>query len=174
MESTKLKDVVTIQYVTPDNAVFSEKEGFLSLKFKTAEGEEKDYPRVKLQRNFPNETPEQYVSVLDKEDEEIAVIRDVGELGEATAEMIRRELARRYFVFKIEKILSVNQKFGYSQWRVLTDAGEMEFTVRDTYRNFRKTGGDRAAVSDVDGNRYEIPSLSGLDRPSMKKIELYI
>ena len=174
MESTKLKDVITIQYVTPDNAVFTEKEGFLSLKFKTSDGEEKEYPRIKLQRNFPNETPEQFVSVLDKEDEEIAMIRDVSELGDAAAGMIRRELARRYFVFTIKKILYVNQKFGYSQWRVMTDEGEREFTVRDTYRNFRKIGTDRATVSDVDGNRYEISSLSGLDRASMKKIELYI
>ncbi len=174
MENTKLKDVITIQYITPDNAEFTEKEGFLSLKFRTQDGEEKDYPRVKLQRNFPNETPEEFVSVLDKEDEEIAVIRNVAELDGRTAEMIRRELARRYFVFTIKKILSVNQKFGYSQWKVSTDEGDRDFTVRDTYRNFRKIGADRASVSDVDGNRYEIPSLSGLDRASMKKIELYI
>ena len=173
MESTKLKDVISIQYITPENAVFTEKEGFIALKFKTSDGEEKDYPRVKLQRNFPNETPEEFVSVLNKDDEEIAVIRSVAELDEATAGMIRRELARKYFVFKIKKILSVNQKFGYSQWKVLTDEGEKEFTVRDTYRNFRKIDADRATVSDVDGNRYEM-SLTGLDRPSMKKIELYI
>ena len=174
MESTKLKDVITIQYITPENAEFTEKEGFLSLRFRTPDGEEKEYPRVKLQRNFPNETPEEFVSVLDKEDEEIGVIRNVAELGEATAETIRRELARRYFIFTIRKILSVNQKFGYSQWKILTDEGEKEFTVRDTYRNFRKIGDDRATVSDVDGNRYEIPSLKGLDRASMKRIELYI
>ena len=173
MESAKLKDVIKIQYISPDNSTFTEKEGFLSLRFRTPEGEEKEYPRVKLQRNFPNETPEEYVSVLDMEDEEIGMIRSVGDLGD-TAGMIRRELARRYFIFRITKILSVNQKFGYSQWKVLTDAGETDFTVRDTYRNFRKTGNDRASVTDVDGNRYEIPSLSGLDRASAKKIELYI
>ena len=173
MEGTKLKDVVRIVYVTDENAEFTEKDGFISLKFKEEGGEEKTYDRVKLKRNFPGQTPEEFVSVLNSDDEEIAMIRDVGGLKEETVSLIRRELSRRYFTFRIQKILSVNQRFGYSYWKVVTEEGEREFTVRDTFRNFRKTG-DKATVTDADGNRYDIPSFSTLDRSSMKKIELYI
>ncbi len=173
MDGTKLKDVVKIEYVTAENAEFTEKAGFISLKYKGADGEEKEYDRVKLQRNFPEQTPEEYVSVLNGDDEEIAMIRDIGDLPGQTADILRRELSRKYFTFRIEKILSVNQRFGYSYWTVVTDGGKREFTVRDTFRNFRKAG-DHATVTDADGNRYEIPSFSSLDRASMKKIELYI
>lgn len=174
MSRTELRDVIKIRYATAENAVFEEKRGFISLTFRQEDGEEKTYDRVKLQRNFPNSTPEEYVSVLDKEDNEICMIRSLSDLGEKTAEILRREAERRYRVFRIKKILSVNQRYGFSYWKIESDDGVREFTVQDTYRSFRKIGGDRATVSDVDGNRYEIPSLSGLDRRSMKKIELFI
>ena len=174
MSKKELRDVVKLRYATPENAVFEEKRGFVSLTFRPEDGEEKTYDRVKLQRNFPNSTPDGYLSVLDSEDNEICIIRDVEELGEETAALLRRETARRYYVFTIKRILSVNQRYGFSYWKVEAGDGVREFTVQDTYRSFRKLGADRAAVTDVDGNRYEIPSLSGLDRRSMKKIELYI
>ena len=174
MSKKELRDVVKLEYATPENAVFEEKRGFISLTFRPADGEEKTYERVKLQRNFPNSTPDEYLSVLDDEDNEICLVRNVSDLGEETAELLRREAARRYYVFTVKKILSVNQRYGYSYWKIESGDGVREFTVRDTYRNFRKLGPDRAAVTDVDGNRYEIPSLEGLDRRSMKKIELYI
>lgn len=174
MSKKELRDVVKLEYATPENAVFVGKRGFISLTFRSGNGEEKTYERVKLQRNFPNSTPEEYLSVLDDEDNEICLIRDLDCLGEETATLLRREAARRYYVFTIKKILSVNQRYGYSYWKIESGDGVREFTVQDTYRNFRKLGPDRATVTDIDGNRYEIPSLDGLDRRSMKKIELFI
>ncbi len=174
MSRTELRDVIKIRYATSENAVFEEKKGFISLTFKTEDGEEQTYDRVKLQRNFPNSTPEEYVSVLDNEDNEICMIRSLSDMGEKTAEILRRETDRRYYVFRIKKILSVNQRYGYSYWKIESGDGVREFTVQDTYRNFRKLGPDRATVTDIDGNRYEIPSLERLDRRSMKKIELFI
>ena len=63
---------------------------------------------------------------------------------------------------------------GFSYWQVDTDDCEISFTVQDTFRNLLRIGEDRVAVFDVDGNRFEIESLSSLDRKSYKKIELYL
>ena len=51
---------------------------------------------------------------------------------------------------------------------------EREFTVRDTYRSITKVSEDRVFITDVDGNRFEIPSLAALDRRSRRKIELFL
>ena len=74
----------------------------------------------------------------------------------------------------IRQILSVKDKFGYSYWKVLTDEGEMEFTMRDTFSNLLKVGGTRIFANDIDGNRYEIPDIEKLDRKSFKRIELFL
>ena len=50
--------------------------------------------------------------------------------------------------------------------------------MQDTYRSIIKAtnpdGSERLFISDVDGNRYEIPDVEQLDRQSFKKIELYL
>ena len=112
--------------------------------------------------------------MLDREGNELGLIRDAGDFGEEVKALIERELGRRYRVFIIKKIKSVNERYGYSYWKAEDDSGEFEFTVRDTYRSITKIDDDRIYISDIDGNRYEIPSLSALDRKSFKRIELFL
>ena len=95
-------------------------------------------------------------------------------MGGEYARMLRDELDRKYYTPVILQILSVKDKFGYSYWKVKTDEGELDFTCRDTFSSLLKVGGNRVFVNDIDGNRYEIPDLEGLDRKSFKKIELFL
>ena len=171
---TLLSDVVKIEYADKDNAVFTDKDGFISLKYKNENGIEKEYDRVFLHRVFPHEMTEKYVSVCDREENEICMIRDLADFDGQTQTVLSRELKRRYHVFRIEKICSVKEKYGYSYWKIKDENGDREFTVSDTYRSITKINSDRLYVTDVDGNRYEIPSLSALDRASCRKIELFL
>jgi hypothetical protein len=91
-----------------------------------------------------------------------------------TEALLREELARIYYTPKIRRIASMKERYGFSYWQVDTDDGELSFTVQDTFRNLLRIGEDRVAIFDVDGNRFEIESLSSLDRKSYKKIELYL
>ena len=50
----------------------------------------------------------------------------------------------------------------------------MSFAMHDTFRNIAKVSDSRLVLTDVDGNRYEIPDVLALDRKSYKKIELYL
>ena len=88
MEDTRLKDVVKIEYVTDENSVFTEHDGYIGFTFRPENGEEKTYPRVGLGRNFPDRSPEEFVSVLDPDGAEIAMIRSVGELGGEAARIV--------------------------------------------------------------------------------------
>jgi len=173
-----LQDVAQIHYLTKDNTEFKLKNEFLTLKtpVKNEEGveEEKEFPRVFLHRAFPFDDPYAYISVLDKDLKEIGLIKRIDEFDEATAELLRNELIRKYYAPKVTKIISVKERYGFSYWKVITDAGEMNFTLQDTYRSILKVGNGRVFIIDMDGNRYEIPNVEELEFASYRKIELYL
>ena len=173
-EKTLLSDVIKIEYANGNNAVFEDKNGIIKMKYKPNNAEEKEYDRVFLHRSFPNETADKYISVLNRDGNEICMIRDINEFDDETKKLLLRELKRKYHVFTIKKISSVKEKYGYSYWCVTDETGEREFTVQDTYKSITKITSDRIYVTDIDGNRYEIPSLSALDRRSAKRIEIFL
>ncbi len=177
-EAMTLKEVVSVRYITAENAKFEKQSDFvkMTVRFPNDEGAEEEtvYDRIFLHRAFPFDFPYAYISVLDGDSKEIGIIREIDGLGEEAAKLLRDELDRKYFTPVIRQILSVKDKFGYSYWKVLTDEGEMEFTMRDTFSNLLKVGGSRIFANDIDGNRYEIPDIEKLDRKSFKRIELFL
>lgn len=136
--------------------------------------EKQDVGRVFFHRCFPFETPDEYISVLDKDGKEHAMIRRLDDLPAEAQTIIKNELDRKYFCPVIEKICSLKEKLGYSFWKVVTDRGEASFSMHDTYRNIARVGNGMLIISDVDGNRYRINDVAKLDRKSFKKIELYL
>lgn len=150
------------------NASFALKNGLLYM---TLDGKE---TRVLLSRAFPFELLWEYISVQNEKKEELGMIRELSVFDESSAALLREELRRRYYVLRIQRILSVKERYGFSHWEVMTDEGEVKFTVHDTYRSLIRVGEDRAFLIDVDGNRFEIPSIEALDRKSLRKIELYL
>jgi hypothetical protein len=175
---TSLSDIVNIVYVNTENSIFEPKSNFLTLKIKIQndEGltEEKEYDRVFLHRAFPFEDKFEYISVDDKDGKEIALIKNINDLDENQRKYITDELERKYYSPTILKILTMKERYGFSYWKVLTDTGERSFTIQDTYRSIHKINTEHVFITDVDGNRYDIPDLESLDHKSYKKIELYI
>ncbi len=184
LKTTALSDVVSITYITNDNASFCREGDFLSLRVTLPEskgfdgetvGGEKYYDRIYLHRSFPYEHPYEYISVLDRDNVEIGLIADINIFDGETAEMLRRELDRKYFAPVISKIISVKERYGYSYWEVIADDGRrLSFTMRDTFRSILKVTPEHVFLTDNDSNRYEIKDTEALDRKSFKKIELYL
>ncbi len=133
-----------------------------------------DLGRVFFHRCFPFETPDEYISVLNKDGREYAMIRNLAEMPDEAQEIIRAELGRKYLCPTVTKIKSLKEKLGYSFWEVETDKGDMSFSMHDTYRNIARVGDGMLIITDVDGNRYRIDDVAALDRKSFKKIELYL
>lgn len=156
-------------WLTPENAKFAKKNGLLYL---TLNGQE---TRVNPVREFPFELPFSYISMLDADGVEMGIIRSTSDFQDVERALIEEELRLRYYAPKITKILRVRERYGFSYWTVLTeDAGRLTFTMQDAYRSIFKIGEESVTFSDVDGNRYEIPDLSLLDRASRKRLDLYI
>ena len=162
-----LEEISVTVWLTPENASFSYEDHFLYIQT----GETKT--RAFLVRQFPFELEWAFISVLNESNEEIGIIRDITLFEEATP-LLREELKRRYYAPVIKRILGVKERYGFSYWKVECEDGEVSFTLRDTYRNIIHTGEDRVIMLDVNGNRFEIPSVAALDKKSFKKIELYL
>lgn len=177
-DKTALKDIVAVTYITQDNAKFEKENDFVKMTLTAPNDdgtmETKTYDRIFLHRAFPFDYPYAYISVLDEDSKELGLIANVDELTKETAEMLRAELDRKYYTPVIQQILSLKDKFGFSYWKVMTNEGELSFTLRDTFQSLMKVGGTRIFVNDIDGNRYEIPNIEELDRKSYHKIELFL
>jgi hypothetical protein len=104
---------------------------------------------------------------------EVGIISHINVFDGAIQEILKTTLNNKYFTSIIEIIHSVKDKYGYSYWDVKTNVGRVKFTVHDTYRSLVKVTDDRVMVNDINGNRYEIPSLAKFDKNSLRKIELF-
>jgi hypothetical protein len=180
-------DLAEIRYLTAENSRFYRtKNGFPALEAVLPKfGDDleadtdktpvkQDLGRVFFHRCFPFETPDEYISVLNKDGREYAMILNLAEMPEEAQEIIRAELDRKYLCPTVTRIKSLKEKLGYSFWEVETDKGDMSFSMHDTYRNIANVGNGMLIISDVDGNRYRIDDVAALDRKSFKKIELYL
>ena len=163
-----LEEMMKTVWLTPENARFALHNGLLWLET----GDRKE--RVSLRRAFPFEELWTYLSVLNQDEEEVGMIRDLSGFEEETATLLKEELERRYYSPVVLRILSLKERYGFSYWKVETAEGIMEFTLRDTYKSLIHLDSKRIIILDVDGNRFEIPDVTRLDRKSYRKIELYL
>lgn len=135
------------------------------------------YLSVEVQRSFPIDEQNQYLSVrnaLDEERPEIGIIEDAAELGPESARVVEQELYRRYFVPQIERVHYLKEEFGVVNFTVDTDRGPREFSVRHPNENLRYIGEGRMLILDIDGCRYEVPDLGRLDRKSVQTLRDYV
>lgn len=170
MENSTFSQGATLKYLTPENTRFDiTVNGFVTASF-----DGQDFVRVYLSRVFPHDLTEEFISVTDSEGNEYGIVRALSDFDGGTAEKLRHELERKYFSAKIVKIVSVEERFGNSEWIVQTPQGMRIMKLKDTFKSIIRIGDDRAIIVDEDANRYEIESLSSLDRNSFRKIELYL
>ncbi len=169
-----LADAAGIVYLSSENATFFKEGDFIGAEIKNEDGEVVRHTRVWLHRSFPFDRPNEYISVQNKDQEELGLIKDISAFDKAIAEIIIAELERKYYTPEIKKIMTLKETRGFSFWKVMTDTGEQSFTVQDTSKSIVRIGGDRAFVFDICGNRYEIKALSALDKKSYRKLELYL
>jgi hypothetical protein len=163
-----LAEISVTVWLTPDNASFALRGGLLYL---TLDGTEK---RVTLFRQFPFDLLWEYISVLDEDEHELGIVKNLALFDEATRSLLENELKKRYYSVTVTAIHSVKERFGFSYWRVNTNEGEKSFTLKDTSKSISTVNQERIFFTDADGNRYEIPDINALDAKSRRCLELYI
>lgn len=166
------EELLEMRFLTKDNATFSRTEGgFLSLKTN-----DKEYARVGVYLTFPLTNPEEFISIRESDEKakEIGLIEKLTALPTDQQEMIREQIRLRYFMPVITKILDVKDEYGYAYWHVMTTFGACRFTTQMSGNAVVSLSDSRLMVTDIDGNRYEIPDFYRLGVMERKKLDLFI
>lgn len=166
------EELLEMRFLTKDNAKFSRTDGgFVALKFG-----EKEYSRVGVYLTFPLTMPEEYISIreADEKAKEIGIIEKLSQLDKEQQDMIREQIKLRYFMPTITKVLDIKDEYGYAYWNVTTTFGACRFTTRMSGDAVILLGESRLMVTDIDGNRYEIPDFYQLSLTERKKLDLFI
>ena len=122
--------------------------------------------RLEPRRLFPVNLLSSYITLLDKEGREVAVIRELTDLDKDSREIIRRSLEDYYLVPHILRIVTVTEKYGTLHWKVETERGIKEFDIRNRNHDIRINKDGCVRVRDSDDNRYVIPDYKRLDKHS--------
>lgn len=166
------EDILEMRYLTRDNARFERTgSGFVSLKYKDME-----YKRIGVYLTFPLTNPEEFISIRESDEKarEIGLIQKLTDLEPDQQEMIREQIRLRYFMPVITKVLDVKDEYGYAYWNVTTSFGACRFTTRMSGDAVVFLGDSRLMITDIDGNRYEIPDFYRLSVMERKKLDLFI
>jgi hypothetical protein len=129
---------------------------------------------VSVVRAFPLSRPERHFSVRDGKNAEVGIVVDVKALQGENRRLVEEELARRYLVPVIRRVLRVKERFGTVDWEVETDRGVRTFTMRSIRENVHQPSPGRYLLTDVESNRYDVPDLSALDLASQAWLTRYL
>ncbi|MCC7349518.1 MAG: DUF1854 domain-containing protein [Phycisphaerales bacterium] len=132
-----------------------------------------DVSDVRLRRAFPWSMPDRFISVRNAEGKELILIEDLSQLPQESQQLVERYLRQNSFVPKINRIHSVNLRFGYQQWDVQTDRGSARFRVQER-EDIRFLSDGRFTLRDADGNIYELPPLNQMDAHSRRAVEALV
>ena len=166
------EDILELRYLNKDNCIFSRTPGgFVSMVFG-----DKSYDRVSIYRTFPFTEPDHYISVRqpDEKAREIGMVKALTDLTKDQADMFKEQLNVRYFTPIIEKINDIKDEYGFAYFDVLTNFGSCRFTIHMGGGSVVSLTDTRLLITDLDGNRFEIPNVNKLSAMELKRLDLFI
>ena len=153
-------------YVTSADIIEKDENNLVNLILESGERYESLEPR----RLFPVSRVDSYITLLDEEGVEVAVIKLLADLNAESREVIEYSLNDYYLVPHILKIYSVTEKNGKIHWAIETERGYKEFDVRNRNHDVRVYSDGRVRVRDSDDNRYLITDYRKLDKHSRQQM----
>ncbi len=145
---------------TPNDGIFVDAEFYTGEKF----------TELELHRMFPITGLRQYISLVDKEGEEIAVIRNIDDLLPESQKVVEDALREYYMIPRITRFIKMSEKFKIWMWTAETDRGVYTFEIRNHITAVKPLYDGRVLIKDANDNRYEIPDVNKLDKKSFKML----
>jgi len=152
-------------YVTDKDKIEVNENNLVNLTLQDGRVFEKLEPR----RLFPVSRIDEYITLLNTDGAEVAVIRSIKDITKEAKEVIEYSLNDYYLVPHILRIISITEKNGKIHWTVETDRGYKEFDVRNRNHDVRVYSDGRVRVRDSDDNRYIISDYRKLDKHSRRQ-----
>lgn len=126
-------------------------------------------------RLFPMTNHTMYITLLDENECEVALVRDFSELDTDSAQAIADCFEEYYMIPKITQVISSVEKFGSLKWVVETDRGTVTFRIRNRHSDIKHFHGtNRILIRDSNDNRYEIVDYTALDTHSKRLLFSYL
>jgi len=110
------------------------------------------------------------VSLLDAKKHEVMMISNLDSLDAASREIAEDELAKRYLMARVTRVIRTEAHFGSRYWHVQTELGVRRFAMKDPVKNATWITDDHLIVRDTLGNRYELKPFSELDAFSKAEV----
>lgn len=158
-------------YIENDNARITRKDGIL-LRVEMYDG--RVFDDVEAHRLFPLTGLQKYITLLDSEGVEQAVIRNLKNLMPDSRKAVEDVLSEYYLVPKITGVVSIVEKYGKLKFSVTTDNGPHTFEVKSVHSDIKMLYDGRVLIKDSSDNRYEIPDLKALNKESLRYLNPYL
>ncbi len=139
---------------------------FVDAEFYTGE----KFTELELHRMFPITGLNKYISLIDHDGNEMAVIRNIEDLMPESKAVVESCLNEYYMIPKITKFIKMSTKFKIWMWTAETDKGICTFEIRNHLTAIKPLYDGRVLIKDANDNRYEIPDVNKLDKKSIKMI----
>ncbi|APW43839.1 DUF1854 domain-containing protein [Rhodoferax saidenbachensis] len=145
---------------------------FGKLVFTNAQGEV--HEGVVPVRAFPIQSPEDGISLVNLDGQEVAWIDLLADVAQPTQALIRDALAMREFMPVIESIVSVTSFSTPCTWAVETDRGNTEFVLRGD-EDIRRIGTEGCLlIADVHGIQYLVRDQFALNANSKRILDRFL
>lgn len=155
------------RYIEGSEVKFTENDKiFVDVEFYTGE----KFTELELHRMFPVTGLTKYIALLDKEGNEIAVIRNIEDLMPESKKVVESCLREYYMIPRITRFIKMSEKFKIWMWTAETDKGICTFEIRNHITAIKPLYDGRVLIKDANDNRYEIPNVNDLDKKSLSMI----
>ena len=126
----------------------------------------REFRELEPRRLFPVSRADSYITLLDTDGNECALIKELSDLDSDSRAEIVKSLEDYYLVPKILRIISSGEKYGTLRWTVETERGIKSFDIRNRNHDIKVSKDGRVRVRDSDDNRYTIDDYRALDAHS--------
>lgn len=117
-------------------------------------------------RLFPMSGLTRYITLLDKDLKEKAILRDLERLDKDSKAAVEACLEQYYMIPKILEMIDITEKFGVITWTCRTDRGLRSFRIRSRINDIKVLYDGRVLIRDSNDNRYEIDDYRAMDKKS--------
>ncbi len=125
-------------------------------------------------RAFPIQSPDNGISLVNTDGEEVGWVDELSKLAEPAQTLIREALTTREFMPVIQSIESVTSFSTPCTWAVLTDRGSTQFVLRGD-EDIRHIGKDNALlIADIHGIHYYVRDQFALNAQSKRILDRFL
>jgi len=125
-------------------------------------------------RAFPIQAPEDGISIVNTDGQEVAWIDQLAAVPEPSQSLIRKELATREFMPVIQAIVAVTSFSTPCTWTVDTDRGQTEFVLRGDEDIRRIGSAGSLLIADAHGIQYLVRDQFALNAHSKKILDRFL